>query len=347
MTWNLHPINQLHPRASEWDNLVRFCNHPAFLETAFLLPLLAEFGDGQELLALRHENGSLRAGAIIRPCGRGKWETFQPSQLPLGVWVASPHMEFAEQAKQLLANLSGLALTLGITQLDSMFQPRPPDNPTLRLQDYIDTAWVEVGGDFDVYWDSLGKNLRQNTKKQRNKLLAEGTQTSLECLTDPTQVAQAIQDYGALESAGWKAADGTAIHPDNAQGRFYRKMLENFCALGRGRIYRYSFGNKVVSMDLCIESGPVIVILKTAYDETYKSVSPSTLMRQDQFRQIFEGGHCQRIEFYGKVMEWHTRWTTKSRPVFHATSYRWPILNTLHSRLTHARQPVTQMSANT
>jgi CelD/BcsL family acetyltransferase involved in cellulose biosynthesis len=119
-------------------------------------------------------------------------------------------------------------------------------------------------------------------------------------------------------------------------------MLENFCALGRGRIYRYRFGDQVVAMDLCIEAGDRIVILKTAYDESYKSISPSTLMRQDEFRELFQEGCLKRIEFYGKVMEWHSRWTDKSRRLFHLTCYRWNLLNALHARyrkLRHGGSP--------
>ncbi len=334
MTWKLYPIAEFPAHAAQWDALQCQSNHAAFLESHFLLPLLAEFGSGEEVLALHDVNDTLCAGTILRPCGKGRWETFQPSQLPLGAWTsgASPHWK--DLVIELLAELPGLALALGITQLDSMLQPRPAVNGTFRTQDYIDTAWVDVADSFDTYWDALGKNLRQNTKKQRNKLSAEGIETRLECITDPAQVAQAMQDYGRLESAGWKANSGTAIHPDNAQGRFYRKMLENYCTLGRGRIYRYRFGDKVVSMDLCIDSGPLIIILKTTYDESYKNVSPSTLMRQDQFRQLFEEARYKRIEFYGKIMEWHTRWTSNARPIYHATCYRWPIINTLHLRLT-------------
>ena len=331
MTWTTYPIREFLRHAPAWDGLHRSYNHAGFLESAFLLPLLEEFGNGQELLALNHENKNLTAAAILRPGGKGKWETFQPSQLPLGAWIAAPDSRLDQLSRQLLAKLPGVALALGVTQLDSKLQARPADGSTMRTQDYIDTAWVDIEGTFDAYWDGLGKNLRQNTKKQRNKLLTEGTQTVLECITDSGQVAQAMSDYGALESAGWKAQNGTAIHPDNAQGRFYRKMLESFCEMGQGRIYRYKFGDKVVSMDLCIDSGPVIIILKTAYDESYKSVSPSTLMRQDQFRALFEEGRYSRVEFYGKVMEWHTRWTTNSRPIFHATCYLWPIINTLHA----------------
>ncbi len=342
MTWELHPINEFSRHAAQWDQLCHACNHPAFLESAFLLPLLAEFGDGQEQLALNHERGQLLAGAIVRRCGKGRWETFQPSQLPLGAWLATLNSGLATQAAELLTALPGVAVVLGVTQQDSQLQARPADGPVCRTQDYIDTAWVNVSGTFDNYWDSLGKNLRQNTKKQRNKLAAEGIEPRLECITDVAQVGQAMQDYGALESAGWKASDGTAIHPDNAQGRFYRQMLENYCAKGQGRIYRYWFGDKVVSMDLCIDSGPAIIILKTTYDESYKNLSPSTLMRHEQFQRIFEEGRYQRIEFFGKVMEWHTRWTSLSRPLFQLTLYRWPLV--LRVRRLIGQRPSVQTS---
>lgn len=151
-------------------------------------------------------------------------------------------------------------------------------------------------------------------------------------------MAEAIKDYGTLESAGWKGADGTAIAPDNEQGRFYKAMLENYCAQGRGRIYRYWFGDKVVAMDLCIHDDAVLVILKTAYDESYKSVSPSSLMRQDQFQQLFAEQKFRRIEFFGKVMEWHTRWTSQSRTIYHATAYRWAWLKALHARRAAANE---------
>jgi hypothetical protein len=76
----------------------------------------------------------------------------------------------------------------------------------------------------------------------------------------------------------------------------------------------------------------VLVILKTAYDESYKSVSPSTLMRHQQFQLLFEEQKFRRIEFFGKVMEWHTRWTTTSRTIYHATAYRWAWLKQLQGR---------------
>lgn len=349
MTWNLHPIAHFAAFADQWDTLARSRPGTPFLESSFLQPILETFGSGDERLCLYQPKGQLCAAAILQRDRAGMWQTFQPSQLPLGAWISNENIELVSAGNTLLPKLPGLALGLGLSQLDSRFHARPADSPKVRTQDYIQTAWVDIDGDFEAYWEARGKNLKQNTRKQRNKLQAESTTTRLECITTAADVPQAIEDYGRLESAGWKTADGTAIHPDNAQGQFYQKMLGNFCRLGRGRIYRYWFGDKVVAMDLCIHDDSAIVILKTTYDESYKTVSPSTLMRQDEFQQLFEEQKFKRIEFYGKVMEWHTRWTTQSRDIYHANIYRHALvlrLLNLRAALLKPTRPPTAAEVN-
>jgi CelD/BcsL family acetyltransferase involved in cellulose biosynthesis len=212
---------------------------------------------------------------------------------------------------------------VGLTQIDPRLHARPTTTAAIRTDNYIRTSHVEVTGTFDAYWEQRGKNLRQNMRKQRNKLQADGIATRLDCVTDAAGVPQALVDYGRLETTGWKSDAGTAIHPDNAQGRFYRAVLERFCAAGRGRIYRYWFNDTVVAMDLCIDNGPLVVVLKTAYDEAQRQVSPSVLMRQEQFEAWWAEGRYRRIEFYGKTLEWHTRWTALERELYHVTAYRW------------------------
>ena len=350
MYWTLHPITQFAEYASQWDALVRSRPGTPFLESAFLQPAIDTFGGRNELLCLLNDKGRLRAAAIMQRGRKGIWQTFQPSQLPLGAWVSENTVDLVTACNQLMRQLPDWAPGIGASQLDPRIQVRPEDGLRARTQDYIQTAWVDIEGSFDAYWEARGKNLKQNMRKQRNKLQAEGIETRIECITAAEDVQQAIEDYGSLESTGWKAADGTAILSDNTQGHFYRKMLENFCALGRGRIYRYWFAEKVVAMDLCIHDDAAIVILKTAYDESYKTISPSTMMRHDQFQQLFTEQKFPRIEFYGKVMEWHTRWTTQSRTIYHATVYRWAWLKKLHARLlasasqTAPKQPPAEQS---
>ena len=71
----------------------------------------------------------------------------------------------------------------------------------------------------------------------------QGVEAALDEITLPDQVPQAIEDYGRLESAGWKGQFGTAISSANRQGEFYRGVLEDFCNSGAGRIFRLRFNS--------------------------------------------------------------------------------------------------------
>jgi len=217
---------------------------------------------------------------------------------------------------------------LAVTQQDPDVLPRPAEGPRLSTLDYIQTARITINQAFDAYWEARGKNLKHNMKRQRSRLEKEGVKTSLEVITQPEEIVWAIKNYGELEAAGWKAEGGTAIAPANVQGRFYRAMLENFCRQGSGRVYQYRFDDRVVAVDLCIEGNGSLIILKTTYHESIKNSSPAFLMRQEAFRQLFAEGRISRIEFYGKLMEWHTRWSDEARTMYHINYHRWAAAST-------------------
>jgi hypothetical protein len=270
----------------------------------------------------------------MRPHGRFAWETFQPSQAPLGVWLHDPQYSITQLMTGIFQALPGVTLVAGITQQDPDQVSRPACGRNIETLDYIQTARVSIQGTFDEYWNKRGKNLRQNMKKQRNKLEKANIVTRLEILRQPEQMAQAVADYGLMESKSWKSEEDTAIHPDNAQGRFYQAMLEAFCSSGKGCVYRYYFGDQLAATDLCIENNNTLIILKTTFDESImEGMSPAFLMRQEVFGQLFEEKRLERVEFYGRVMEWHTRWTDEIRTMYHLNGYRFSALPKLKRML--------------
>jgi hypothetical protein len=347
MSWSFAPAADFAAWAARWEALHRECAASPLLAADFVQPLLAEFGGGGELLACYQRDGRIEAMTVVAPLGRAAWATFQPAQAPIGIWLQRQGLAREVLAAALLQRLPGYPLVLGLLECDPALAPRPPDAGGVRTLDYIDTARITLAGGFDSYWGRRGKNLRANLKKQRARLHKEGVATRLEICRAPHQVAAAVADYGRLESAGWKGREGTAVAADDAQGRFYRAMLENFCARGAGSIYRYWFDGRLVATDLCIEDGEQIVVLKTAYDETVDSgLSPALLMREEQCRQLFDEARLARIEFYGRVMEWHTRWTDEVRTLYHVNCYRWPALARLHARLQARRRAAPADATN-
>ena len=160
MTWQLHPVSRFGDHVQAWDTLQRASTDTPFLESAFLRPLLDVFGSGREVLALHRSAGGVDAAAILQPRGRGRWETFQPSQLPLGPWVGASGDDLGALMHSLMHALPGFALGLGATQLDPRLIARPAESAAVRTMDYIHTSWLDVSGRFDDYWEARGKNLR-------------------------------------------------------------------------------------------------------------------------------------------------------------------------------------------
>jgi CelD/BcsL family acetyltransferase involved in cellulose biosynthesis len=332
MKWTLLPASQFEEHAARWDALHAQCRASPLLSRAFVQPLLAELAPQPSWLAICEERGATIAIALLTKSSSVSWATLQPPQAPLGLWLQDGDRDPSALLAALMPALPGVALVLGLTQCDPALMARPPDSARLRTADYIDTACITLAGGFDAFWNARGKNLRANLKKQRARLAREGVAVRLEACRDAGQVAAAIEQYGRLESAGWKAGGGTAVTAANAQGRYYRAMLEAFCARGQGCIYRYWFGAQLVAMDLCIEDAHQIIVLKTAYDESVASgLSPTLLMREEACRALFDEGRLGKLEFYGRVMEWHTRWTDEVRTLYHVNFYRTAPLARLHA----------------
>ena len=349
-TWQLASAERFSELAPAWDALNEASVRSPLLHSDFVGPLLTYFGDGGERIALLENSGTTRCAVIIARVNTFVWNSFQPSQAPIGLWLQRDgrgglpsQSDFAALAARCGASVA----MIGLKQLDPEHVMRPLDDradDACATTDYIRTARISIAGSFDDYWAARGKNLRANMKKQRNKLEAEGVILRLDCITEPPGVANAIADFGRLESAGWKASGGTAVDAGNAQGRFYRAVFENFCARGAARIYRYFYGDHLVAMDLCIAHGGVMVILKTTFDESIKGSSPAFLMRHEYLPAIFSNRAFARVEFYGRVMDWHTKWSDEVRTLYHATLYRWRFAQRLDAMRRERRRDTTQES---
>jgi hypothetical protein len=340
MSWQVVAASDFAAHADQWHRLHAAGAASPLLSVDFVAALLDVFGTGRELLAWRESEHGCDAMTIVAPGRLGVWHTFQPAQAPVGLWLQRSTASPDAMLPGLLRALPGMALMLGVSECDPMLTARPADRPGMRTADYIRTARITVGGGFDEYWQGRGKNLRNNLKKQRNRLRQDGVATRLEIVRHPHRMAWAVAEYGRLETTGWKGARGTAVAADNEQGRFYRTMLEAFARRGAASVYCYWLGERLVAMDLCVEGGGCIVVLKTAYDESVgPQLSPALLMREEACRELFERAQSagiERIEFYGRVMEWHTRWTEEVRTMYHLNAYRWPMLDRLHAL---ARRP--------
>ena len=336
LKWLITSTTRFGEFTREWDALVQRNGYPPFMQSRFVGPACELFLEGKHRFVLATDEDKPVAAGILVQLDTWRWSSFQPSQLPMGAWLTAREQPLDDLLAALGRSLPGVPVMLSITQQDPLAVVRPERSPRLDTIDYIATACVDIGGSFEEFWEARGKNLKQNLRKQRRKIEGEGRKLTFEAATTKDRVAAMLIDFGALESRGWKSKDGTAIAPDNAQGRFYARVLESFAETNEAFCCALKLDGAPIAVDLCIRDAESMVILKTTYDETMKALSPGQLLHLDTFRQLFSLPGLKRVEFFGRVMEWHTRWTEQSRTLYHANFYRWPWLQTLH-RLRRSR----------
>jgi hypothetical protein len=323
MGWVFHSAKSFDDYRARWDALNQSCGNHILLDSIFVGSLVRHFASDSTLLGISEgeENPGMVLLHKVRP---GFWQTFQPSQAPLGLILLKDGCAIEERMARLIRCLPGCSLGFSVTQQDPDFTAFQNLNPSRKVETikYIDTPRITLNGTFEQYWHGRGRDLTRNVARRLRRTAEEGMKMELAIVRDSDSVARCVEEYGRLEATGWKGKEGSAVTAENTQGLFYRNILEKFCERGEGVIYRMLMNGQVIASDLCLRRNGMLIVLKVAYDETVKNVAPSFLLRKMVLENLFSMGDIRVIEFYGRVREWHMKWTEEVRTMYHVNFYR-------------------------
>ena len=325
--WEFIPAKLNFPKyAGQWKTLNESLEDHPLLDPRFVEPLVQHFSSPSTLLCIS-KNKDYPGMVLVEPGKTGFWGTFQPSQAPIGLILLGNKENVKSQVQGLISSLPRFALGLSVTQQDSAFTYfgeayKENNDESLEFIDYIRTAKISLTGTFEDYWKARGKDLVGNLARRRKKIEVNGGGVEFCVIREAEKIDECVRLYSQLESSGWKGGRGTAVSFENAQGLFYRDMLKKFCLCGEGVVYQLMLNKTVIASDLCLERNGALIVLKISYDEQFKNLSPSFIMREEVLRKLFAEGNVQIVEFYGRAMEWHKKWTQDIRNMFHVNVYR-------------------------
>ena len=324
MSWKfLNARETFHQYRSTWDGLNKAQGNHVLLDSMFVGSLIRHFGSEQTLLGITDSNNSAGMVILDKP-QRGFWQTFQPSQEPLGLILLADREDVSKQIAELMGSLPGYALGLAVTQQDPDFTLFRGLNPcsTLETLDYITTSRLCLEGNFDEFWKGRGRYYIDDLRRQSRRLDERALQMEFVAERDPSRMSECVSEYGRLEGVGWKGAEGTAVTADNQQGLFYRDILESFSSQGEAVVYRLLFNGKTVASDICLSRSGMLVVLKIAYDENFQGFSPGKFIHREILKSLFTEGNTKVLEWYGRMHDWQTRLGSIARTMFHINFYR-------------------------
>lgn len=307
---------------SEWQALAgRYHAANPMLDAVFVMRLVDHFGARERLHLL---TGSAATGvvllALVKQVGLGQWALFHPSQAQAALLVCAPDIEI--DPASVCAAFPRACWKLDLFALD----PRE-HGPLWRDAASPDTVpgahdiCIEVDGDFGRYWAQRPRNLRRNHRRYRNRVAAELGALHCRVHTAVTEIAAATDRYGTLESQGWKGGAGTALHPENAQGAFYRDLMMEMARQQRARVYELYANGTLVASRLCVLGAEMLVILKTTHHESYRRFAVGRLLLHDLVEDVFERRLAGVIDFYTNATPAQQAWATSSRTMVHRSLY--------------------------
>lgn len=331
LRWTLGNIEQISAWLLQWRHIHEQTGQHLLLDSICLTAALKHFPAANALTAVATiDNEPVAAGIFVR-CSFGRWTTYQPSQLPVGVWLTTR----PEQTETLLLTLAqclpGFVLTVSLTQQDPALNQRPVESTQLDTLDYITTAKMTLNQPFADYWATRSKNTRQNLSKIQNRLLTDGLTASFQVQQTTEQIIAGVNTYAKIEQHSWKSAGGTAITENDSQCQFYQQWLGS---LGQehAEIWYLQTSEGTMAADLCIKRARTLIILKTTYAESWAKYSPAFLMHVRGIEHCIATG-IEHIEFYGPAMDWHRKLTSELRVMYHVNFYRFSVLKLLKQRL--------------
>ncbi|MDO6709198.1 GNAT family N-acetyltransferase [Aliiglaciecola sp. 2_MG-2023] len=323
MNWSVLSCSEFSTHQQAWAELNNKTMNLAFFEPDFVNGLIAHFFDGDEKLVVAYKDDELQYAGFFKPLGKGRWATAMPSQCPLGLFLHHESQISSSVMKSLCNALPGTVAMLDMLQMDSKYSHFTPASD-FEFMPYITSGNRPIPEDFDMYFQSLGKNMRQNYNKVINRAARAEDTLSWQKVTKPAEVKQAIIKYGELESRGWKGEEGTAISPDNTQGKFYQQALGSLAEKDKACCWYYLINDEIVAVDLCIQQDDCLIILKTTYNEQFNKQSPALMLKIEMIKYYSNHRELEginNIEFYGKAMEWHKRLDSTLREIEHVTFY--------------------------
>ena len=125
---------------------------------------------------------------------------------------------------------------------------------------------------------------REKALRQKRRRLDKRGQLSCTTHQAPEEIRAALEEFLALEIAGWKGKAierGHAIRRFPANEAFFRAAIEGLATRGLAKISALRSDGKPVAMQITVQSGSTAFTWKSAYDEAQRDCAPGILMLQE------------------------------------------------------------------
>lgn len=156
-----------------------------------------------------------------------------------------------------------------------MLIPEPGDDTELYLRRALDQSYK--------------KRMQQHRQLEKAGALAYRRHRGAEAVT-------VLEDFLALEAAGWKGRSGTALAGLPRDSDYIRQLVRNFAAVDGVRVDLLRLDDAAIAGGLLLDLAGQAHFLKIAYDEGKARLSPGRALAIAMLRADFASGLSFRLD---------------------------------------------------
>jgi CelD/BcsL family acetyltransferase involved in cellulose biosynthesis len=304
---NAVPWRELADATAAWDALALSASEPnPFFESWYLLPALAAFDPGGEVELLRFAVDGELAG--LMPIVRARRYYGKPipnmaTWLHGNCFLGAPLVAAGRERAFWRAMLSwadrhaGAALFLHLAHLplvgplglalDEVLAEQRRNGALVHREE---RALLASEVDPEAYFAAALSGKKRKELRRQFARLSELGDVKFERRDDDVYLARWIDQFLALEQAGWKGAAGSALAATPQTATLFRTALAG--AAARGRLERLTLGldGVPIAMLATFLAAPGAYSFKTAFDERYARYSPGVLLQRENLAILDRAG---------------------------------------------------------
>ncbi|MET0249996.1 MAG: GNAT family N-acetyltransferase [Sphingobium sp.] len=249
------------------DKTIRLLEASAGGTLIGLLPVVVHDRHGRLPIACTgnwmHDHGFFGAPLLRRGHAREAWANFL-AQLDAAAWApAFLYLQGIDAAGASAAALESLCVE---------------QRRGFREVQRYDRAMLRSDLSADAYWEANVRSKKRKEIRRLQKRLADEGTVEQRFLTDPRELAGWCDAFLALEQAGWKGAQGSALASRPADAAFVREACANAFAGGRLHMLRIDLDGTPIAMLVNFRHLDGAFSFKIAFDEAMGRFSPGVLI---------------------------------------------------------------------
>ena len=146
--------------------------------------------------------------------------------------------------------------------------------------------------------EALPGKKRKELRRQARRFGEMGVARFIDLPTQEATMAQAADDFIALENAGWKASadHGEPLARSEAERAFFVQAMQGGARAGAVSCLALTLDIDMVAMLFCLRSGRHLSAFKTSYDERHAAYSPGMRLIMEASRRVLTEPGIDRLD---------------------------------------------------